>query len=137
MMHMVGKWVGKARSLANEFKKSFDEMARQSELDELRKEVEAMRRAGTVQGASEAIVGDHTQAVFDDIHAGLRSGEAQFHPPLSPAAPGLADPSPGAVAEATPPAAPPAPQKPRKPRTPANRPSARKSPAVKARAGTP
>jgi sec-independent protein translocase protein TatB len=137
LMRKVGQFVARMRGMAAEFRASFDELARQSELDELRKEVEAMRRAGTVQGASEAIVGDHTQAVFDDIHAGLRSGEAQFHPPLSPAAPGLADPSPGAVAEATPPAAPPAPQKPRKPRTPANRPSARKSPAVKARAGTP
>src|SRR5271154_3027899 len=40
LMHMVGKWVGKARGLANEFKKSFDEMARQSELDEPRRETE-------------------------------------------------------------------------------------------------
>ena len=40
LMHMVGKWVGKARGLASEFKKSFDDMARQSELDELRKEIE-------------------------------------------------------------------------------------------------
>ena len=43
LMHMVGKWVGKARGLANEFKKSFDEMARQSELDELRKEIESLK----------------------------------------------------------------------------------------------
>jgi sec-independent protein translocase protein TatB len=39
LMNMVGKWVGKARGMANEFKKSFDDMARQSELDELRKEI--------------------------------------------------------------------------------------------------
>src|ERR1700761_8995227 len=43
LMHMMGRWAGKARGMANEFKKSFDEMARQSELDELRKEVEALR----------------------------------------------------------------------------------------------
>ena len=43
LMHMVGKWVGKARGMANEFKKSFDDMARQSELDELRAEVEKLR----------------------------------------------------------------------------------------------
>jgi sec-independent protein translocase protein TatB len=43
LMHMAGKWAGKARGLANEFKKSFDDMARQSELDELRKEVENLR----------------------------------------------------------------------------------------------
>src|ERR1700748_3279338 len=43
MMHMAGKWAGKARNMANEFKKSFDDMARQSELDELRAEVEKLR----------------------------------------------------------------------------------------------
>jgi sec-independent protein translocase protein TatB len=43
MMHMVGRWAGKARAMANEFKRSFDEMARQTELDELRKEVEALK----------------------------------------------------------------------------------------------
>ena len=48
LMHMVGKWVGKARGLASEFKKSFDEMARQSELDELRKEIEQLKSHQTV-----------------------------------------------------------------------------------------
>jgi sec-independent protein translocase protein TatB len=48
MMHMAGKWAGKARALANEFKKSFDDMARQSELDELRKEVENLRNHSVI-----------------------------------------------------------------------------------------
>ena len=50
LMHMVGKWVGKARGLASEFKKSFDDMARQSELDELRKEIETLRSHQTITG---------------------------------------------------------------------------------------
>ena len=44
LMHMAGKWTGKARDMANEFRKSFDEMARQTELDELRKEIEDAAR---------------------------------------------------------------------------------------------
>ena len=44
LLRMVGQWVGKARGMANEFRKSFDEMARQSELDELRSEIENLRR---------------------------------------------------------------------------------------------
>jgi sec-independent protein translocase protein TatB len=44
MMHMAGRWMGKARAMANEFRKSFDEMARQGELDELRAEIESLRR---------------------------------------------------------------------------------------------
>ncbi len=43
LMHMIGRWMGKARAMANEFRKSFDEMARQAELDELRKEIAALR----------------------------------------------------------------------------------------------
>ena len=42
-LRKIGQFMGKMRSMANEFRASFDEMARQSELDELRKEVEAMR----------------------------------------------------------------------------------------------
>jgi sec-independent protein translocase protein TatB len=48
LMHMIGRWAGKARGMANEFKRSFDEMARQSELDELRKEVEALRNNNAI-----------------------------------------------------------------------------------------
>jgi sec-independent protein translocase protein TatB len=43
LLRQLGKIVAKARGMANEFRASFDEMARQSELDELRKEVEALR----------------------------------------------------------------------------------------------
>jgi sec-independent protein translocase protein TatB len=45
LLRKVGKFVGRMRGMANEFRASFDEMARQAELDELRKEVEAMRAA--------------------------------------------------------------------------------------------
>jgi sec-independent protein translocase protein TatB len=44
LMRMVGRWVAKARAMADQFRKSFDEMARQAELDELRTEIEALRR---------------------------------------------------------------------------------------------
>jgi sec-independent protein translocase protein TatB len=43
LLRMVGQWVAKARGMANEFRKSFDDMARQSELDELRQEIENLR----------------------------------------------------------------------------------------------
>ncbi len=42
-MHMAGRWMGKARGMADQFRKSFDEMARQTELDELRKEINSLR----------------------------------------------------------------------------------------------
>jgi sec-independent protein translocase protein TatB len=42
-MHMAGRWMGKARSMADQFRTSFEEMSRQTELDELRKEINALR----------------------------------------------------------------------------------------------
>jgi len=48
LMHMAGKWAGKARGMANEFRRSFDEMARTSELEELRKEIDALKRNNPV-----------------------------------------------------------------------------------------
>ena len=56
LMNMAGRWAGKARNMANEFKKSFDDMARQSELDELRAEVEKLRQR------------EHELAVFVSTH---------------------------------------------------------------------
>ena len=43
LMRTVGRWLGKARSMADQFRKSFDEMTRQAELDELRAEIESLR----------------------------------------------------------------------------------------------
>lgn len=62
LLRKVGKAVGKARAMASEFRSSFDEMARQSELDELRKEVEALR---TGQGL--VPLGPEAEATFRDI----------------------------------------------------------------------
>ena len=52
VLREVGRWVGKMRRMADEFRSAFDDMARQSELDDLRKEVEALRQ---------------NQPMFDDI----------------------------------------------------------------------
>ena len=44
LMRKLARWVNQVRGMAQEFRMSFDELARQSELDELRREVEALRR---------------------------------------------------------------------------------------------
>ena len=43
LLRKLGQFTAKMRGLASEFRSSFDEMARQSELDDLRREVEALR----------------------------------------------------------------------------------------------
>src|SRR5450432_65688 len=99
LMRRVGEFVAKMRSMAAEFRASFDEMARQSELDELRREVEAMRSGNPLQSAVGLGKDSDTQQVFDDIHASLREGDAQLHPPMSYQYPASFEP----VAEAPPP----------------------------------
>ncbi len=45
MVRKVGQFVGKIRGLARDFQRSFDELGREAELAELRKEVEALKQA--------------------------------------------------------------------------------------------
>src|SRR3954471_9501779 len=83
MLHKVGQFVGKIRGMANEFRASFDEMARQSELDELRKEVQAMREGRYTDPMREAAAqaGDaNVDQVFADIDASLNSGAVKVSP---------------------------------------------------------
>lgn len=78
LLHRIGKFVGKMRGMANEFRASFDEMARQSELDDLRKEVEAMRKAS--QAALPQDLGIAAQMKSDAEAAYLANWEASHAP---------------------------------------------------------
>ena len=49
LLRKLGQWTAKLRGMAQEFRTGFDELARQAELDELKKEVEALRRTTTLQ----------------------------------------------------------------------------------------
>ena len=66
LMRKIGRVMARARAMANEFRSSFDEMARQSELDELRKEVQALR---TGQGL--VPLGAEADAAFREIRDDL------------------------------------------------------------------
>lgn len=68
LLRKLGKLVAKARSMANEFRSSFDEMARQSELDDLRKEVEALR-TGQGMHALGADADAAFRSIRDDLNA--------------------------------------------------------------------
>lgn len=78
LLRRLGQFMAKLRGMAAEFRASFDEMARQSELDELRKEVEAMRR-GEFAGAPSTEVNQ----AFEDINQSLTDVGVQLHPPMS------------------------------------------------------
>ena len=84
LLRKLGQFVARIRGMANEFRASFDEMARQSELDELRKEVQAMRdgryTAPMRDAAAQAGDASHVDQVFADIDASLNSGAVQVSP---------------------------------------------------------
>ena len=83
LLRKLGQFVGRMRGMASEFRASFDEMARQSELDELRREVQAMRSGqftNPVQEAADAARDVGVDQVFADIDASLSSGATQVSP---------------------------------------------------------
>ena len=79
LLRRFGQFMAKLRGMASEFRASFDEMARQSELDDLRKEVEAMRRGefgGTNYGAE-------MNSTVSEIEQSMADVGVQLHPPMS------------------------------------------------------
>jgi sec-independent protein translocase protein TatB len=78
LMRKVGQFVARMRAMAAEFRASFDEIARQSELDELRREVEAMRAGVTFPGVAGAVAGPEARQVIQDIHSGLHEANAEI-----------------------------------------------------------
>ena len=121
LMRKVGQFVGKMRGMAAEFRASFDELARQSELDELRKEVEAMRVNQQAVMTSLNPVSDG-KTIFDEIGQHL----AEPAPTVAPSA------DPSTVVEFETPAA----AKPKTPRAPRAKPVAEAKPAAKPRKST-
>ena len=83
IMKRVGQFLGSARRMAADFRASFEDMARQSELDSLRKEVEAMK-SKAMQAATDPVSGlaDTLNSTADQISQGIHdpTGEAIYDP---------------------------------------------------------
>lgn len=138
MLRRLGQFTAKLRSMAAEFRASFDEMARQSELDDLRKEVEAMRRGQFADIAAEAGEAE-MRATVGEIEQSLSDVGVQLNPPMSQpyAAPETA---PVEISEApTPEPAPAPPKTPRKRKAaaPKSKPKAAARPKAKPAEGAP
>ncbi|GAK43993.1 twin-arginine translocation protein TatB [Tepidicaulis marinus] len=75
MMRVVGQYAGKIRAMAREFQRSFDDMAREAELEELRKEVQDIRKANPVNKLKDSFK-DPVDAVNKAIMEGVPPEEA-------------------------------------------------------------
>jgi sec-independent protein translocase protein TatB len=103
VLRKLGQFMGKMRAMAAEFRASFDELARQSELDELRREVDALRNTARLTDDAAPETG-----VIDEIKNNLSLRTPPVMTPLPSPEP-VAAPSPP-VTEAAPVAAAPAPE---------------------------
>ena len=70
MMRKAGQMVAKARSMAREFQAAFEDIARQSELEDLRKEIEDLKRNNAMTEAQ-----DDLANMQSDINATVMNKE--------------------------------------------------------------
>ena len=113
LMRRVGQFVGKMRGMANEFRASFEDLARQSELEDLRKEVEAMRADHRGLTQFNPMAADPAASGFTAHEGPPASEPAPMMTSIPPVA-AAPEPAPAEATQAE--AAPPKPKAPRKPR---------------------
>lgn len=75
MMRRLGQFVGKGRAMAREFQAAFDDIARQSELDDLRKEIEDLKLSNSLKQAT-GDLSDYEKDVNSAVMAQSRSEAA-------------------------------------------------------------
>ena len=159
LMRRLARWVSKVRGMAAEFRMSFDELARQSELDELRREVEALRRGDPLQpvrseldpiardinaGMNSDVDVNDTPSVTDRNHAAFEAAVSEANgeaaaaaDPYTPSFESTPPPAPGpAPIEASPPAAA-EPEPARRPPRPLRRPPSGRAARPRPRRGPP
>jgi sec-independent protein translocase protein TatB len=80
MMRQIGQFVARGRAMANEFRSAFDDIARQAELDDLRQEIESLKRENAVSQAVDdlkAVESDINEQVLATERAAKASAEAE------------------------------------------------------------
>lgn len=83
LMRKLGRWTAKLRGMAQEFRTGFDDLARQAELDELKKEVDALRRTTSLQEIRSEL--NKPLPTLED-YAGIKSTPAIAPPAETPTA---------------------------------------------------
>jgi len=92
LMRILGRWLSKARAMAREFQKSFDDIAREAELDELRKEVESLKDANPIDAVKKELdFSDDLAEIDQDLKEAI---DTAHNPPAADSSPS-SDRSPG------------------------------------------
>ena len=89
MPHMMRKLSGflrKIRALGDEFKGAFNDMAKDTELDELRREINELKSLGRLGDLTNGKLEDEMRSLDVEIRSDLRSSSSSAHPRVSPKA---------------------------------------------------
>lgn len=70
LMRTMGRWAGQAQKMAMEFRHSFDDLVRETELDDLRAQVDELKKANPLADIKEAL--DPSQEL-SDLDAGIKA----------------------------------------------------------------
>ena len=100
MMRRLGQFVGKGRAMAREFQAAFDDIARQSELEDLRKEIEDLKRTNSLKQAT-----DDLSSYEKDVNSAVMAQTAATKPAATAETPET-ESTPDAPSEAKPEAEP-------------------------------
>jgi sec-independent protein translocase protein TatB len=96
LMRTAGQWAGRARAMADQFRRSFDDIARQSELDDLRAEVNRLQSTAIIDPKAEI-----ESAMYPTTNPlGLSNDDVS---PLSPPDPAPTAPAPAPAPSVEPP----------------------------------
>ncbi|MEN0077885.1 MAG: hypothetical protein AAF753_02125 [Pseudomonadota bacterium] len=71
-LRKLGQYAAKGRAMAREFQGAFNDIAKQAELDDLRKEIEDLKRSNAVTEAEDSL-----RAVEADINAAVMRAERE------------------------------------------------------------
>ena len=89
LMRRIGRMLGQARGMAKEFQASFDELGRETELSDLRKEIEALKSGNPIEEISGEFDKAALEAQNDKIRqlkmaSANRIGDGNFGAPQPP-----------------------------------------------------
>jgi sec-independent protein translocase protein TatB len=99
VLRALGRWAGKARTIAREFQSSIDQMIRESELDEVRKEVEQVASTNVAHEIQKSV--DPTGELQTSLQSDLTDAVNNPAASAATATPGAGE----AIAQPTEPAA--------------------------------
>src|SRR5262245_58782733 len=99
LMRTAGQWAGRARAMADQFRRSFDDIARQSELDELRAEVNRLQQT-KIDPAAEI------ETAMYPTGNPINFGNDDVSPPTPPSVPGVEPPASSSASSSAPEALP-------------------------------